>query len=76
MPVRMISNPGEEEVIEFTTGRKSSSFRIIIPMEIVKLMGLSTQMEEKFLVIYNPKNPNSLTIKRLTKEDLKRLLRG
>ena len=72
-----VNDEEEEEIIEFTTGRKASSFRIVIPKKIVNLMGLNVKgREEKFIVLYNRKEPNSFTVRRISKSELKEFLVG
>ena len=64
----------EQVIEERTSGQKRSSFRVRVPPGIVKAMGL--QSEERFLVCYDPAEPDTITLKRVTTEELLRLLRG
>ena len=71
MPIKPIK-PDPEPIIEFTKGKKSSSFRVIIPARIVDLMGLGK--EEQFVIRFDPSKEDLVTLKTVRKEDLKKLL--
>lgn len=73
LPIKRVK-PDPAPIIEFTKGKKSSSFRVIIPANIVNLMGLGK--EEQFIVQFDPSKQDLMTLRRVTKSDLKKLLEG
>jgi len=54
-----------------TKGRKQSSYRVTIPSEIVRQAGLRADGEpDHFVVIHDPKRPNTITLIKLDMESL------
>ena len=74
MPVRPVdppSNPKREKIVLTTRGKKASSFRIVVPAKIAKEAGFDlTGKVENFVVVYNPRKPDTLLIKWIKEEEL------
>lgn len=72
MPVKPVKPASDCHLTLVTTGKKSSSFRVIVPAEIVKEMKLGK--EERFIIDHDTDKPNMLLLKKVSPEELRTLL--